>query len=240
MIAQDDRAFLAGQDRVPADHALGPDPDPCVALALGVEDGAVVDDGVVADFDLVRMAEDDVPTEDHSLADTAQDKRKKHLAQKQAQGSGTRSDEEVDQFVSQEGAQARRPTKRRRICPKASDGVEKLLLGAAGRPVFVHLTPLLLGRNVDIIDRHGAAGRHQDPDSDGLLPVQKKFHFRRPPAALVDRADAARQSGSSGASAPTVDDRDSSGRRLPAIPPRSCTGPRPGSARRQNRRRPWP
>gem|GEM_PF-5324940 len=49
--------------------ALAPIRIPLVGLALGVQDGPVVDERVVPDFNLVRMAEDDVPAEDDAPAD---------------------------------------------------------------------------------------------------------------------------------------------------------------------------
>jgi hypothetical protein len=57
VVAQADGAFLAAQDRAPADIRLGADRDAVVLLPLGVEDRVVVYDGAGADADLVRVAE---------------------------------------------------------------------------------------------------------------------------------------------------------------------------------------
>ena len=105
VVSQINGAFLAGQDRVAADHGVGPDPDPLVGLALGVQDGPVVDERVVPDFNLVRMAEDDVPAEDDAPADLPKDPGEKGPAENQPQRAGDRGDEEIDEFVLQQGRQ---------------------------------------------------------------------------------------------------------------------------------------
>ncbi len=87
VIADDDVAVLAAEDGVAAHEHPGPDDDAGVVRPLRVEAAAVVDHHVVADRDLVRVAEGDVDAEDDVAPDRAEDQRIELAAEEQAEGT---------------------------------------------------------------------------------------------------------------------------------------------------------
>ena len=80
---------------------------PRVAVALGVEQAVVVDDDVVADADLARVAQHDVLAEDDVAAAGAEQARVQRLAQHEPERPGHGLAHQRDQFVLDEGPPAR-------------------------------------------------------------------------------------------------------------------------------------
>ena len=90
----------------PMNHAVA-DPDSEVRLALGVDQTVIVDDHVVADVNLVRVAHDDVLAEDHAVPARAKQPGIHDLAQREADRAGESLRQHDDQLASP--ASAARP-----------------------------------------------------------------------------------------------------------------------------------
>src|SRR6185295_8309986 len=118
------------QDRVASDEHAGSDGDPGVAIALRVDQAVVVDHHVVADADLVRMAQHDVLAEDDVPAARAEERREERLAQRETERAGHVLAEELHEFVVKERAPAGPADHERRV-PLACrlPAREQLLLG---------------------------------------------------------------------------------------------------------------
>ena len=72
-IVDDDVAVLAAQDGVAAHEDAVADADALVVRAFGIQAAQIVDHDVVADVNLVRMAQGDVHAKDDVAADRAED-----------------------------------------------------------------------------------------------------------------------------------------------------------------------
>ncbi len=102
-----DVAVLAAQDRVAADEDSVGDDNAAVVAPLGIQQDVVVNYHVVADVDLVGMAQHDVAPEDHSAAaGTKQLWVELFPLPEPPRASGALA-EPVDQFVLQKLTEAR-------------------------------------------------------------------------------------------------------------------------------------
>jgi hypothetical protein len=110
VVAQLDIAVLAREDCVASNEYAVPDPDAAVRLALGVHEAVVVDDHIVADMNLVGVAEHDVLAENHVSAARAEQERIERLAQDETERPRARLREGDDKLVLQERRETRRPT----------------------------------------------------------------------------------------------------------------------------------
>jgi hypothetical protein len=106
VVPQDDVPVLAGQDRPPAQEHAVADRDAPVARALGVEDHQVVHYHVVAQADLLRMAQHDPVAEGHVAAHGRQQPAIRDLPERQSQGAGDPGKERDHQLVEDEVRQA--------------------------------------------------------------------------------------------------------------------------------------
>ena len=114
---------------------------PSLPVALGVEQAVIVDHDVVADADLVRMAQGDVLAEDHVAAAGAEQPGVHRLAERQAERARHPLRDEVHELVGQERAPAGRPTTSRWYFSRAPTvGVEQLRLRRfdLARPAHSH------------------------------------------------------------------------------------------------------
>ena len=84
VVLDHDIAVLAAEDRVASDEHAVADEDPAIVGPLGVE-AAIVDDDVVADHDLVRVAHHHVHAEHDVAPDASEDQRIQFRAQEQPQ-----------------------------------------------------------------------------------------------------------------------------------------------------------
>ncbi|MEL7051394.1 MAG: hypothetical protein AAGM45_06375, partial [Cyanobacteria bacterium J06588_5] len=62
-------------DTVATDENAVAKDDAIVAIAFGIENAVIVEDGVAADFDFVWMAEGDTATKNDTFADFAEEER---------------------------------------------------------------------------------------------------------------------------------------------------------------------
>jgi hypothetical protein len=124
-----DVSVLARQDRVAPDEHPRADANAAVARAFRIEQAVVVDDNVVADVNLVRVAEDHVLSENHVAAARAEQPRVQRLAQRQADRAGACLGQRHDEFVPDQGGEAGTADDERRVLrPARRAGGEKLLL----------------------------------------------------------------------------------------------------------------
>ncbi len=98
-VADLDVAVLARQDGVAPDEDAAPDPDAGVGVAFRVEETVVVDDDVVADLNLVRMAQHDVLAEDDIPPDFAEQEWIEDLPQRQSERARRGLSGQRDEFV---------------------------------------------------------------------------------------------------------------------------------------------
>ena len=82
---------------------------PSLLVPLGVEQHVVVHHHVVAEADLVRMAERHAPAEGDVAANAAEDERVGKLAKEQAEGARNPGGQKDDEFVEDQGADAGPP-----------------------------------------------------------------------------------------------------------------------------------
>ena len=115
---QIDIAVLARQNRVPADEDAARDADARVRLSLRVDEAVVVDDHVIADMNLVRMAQHDVLPEDDVAPAGAEQQRIQTSAQREPQRARHALRQQHDELVLEERTPAGFADDQRRVfCP---------------------------------------------------------------------------------------------------------------------------
>src|SRR3990172_4987077 len=106
VIAEDDVAVLAGEDRAAADEHTVADIDPAIPGPLRVEDHEVVDGDVVAEADLPGMPQHDPLTEDDVAAGGPEQPRIEETSKQEPERTGHPRAREHDHLVEEEPAEA--------------------------------------------------------------------------------------------------------------------------------------
>jgi hypothetical protein len=106
MLARSSIAVFAAEDRIAADEHAAANGDAVIVRALGVQAAQVVHDHVVADVNLVGMAQRDVHAEHHVTAHRPEDPRVDRRAQHQAKRAGHPAGQDHRCFVGEQRHEA--------------------------------------------------------------------------------------------------------------------------------------